>query len=80
MPVRMVRGKVHQAQSIAVSGWRRVTRAYRTGERIVRDEVVGEANTLVKGVQRAGIVKGVLGYMKGANPPSENSSSGMGEG
>ncbi len=64
LPVRVVKGSVQQAQSLAASGWRRVSNVYRTGEKIVKKEMAEEAQSIVQGVQSKGLVKGIVGYFR----------------
>ncbi len=64
LPVRVVKGGVQQAQSLAVSGWRRMSKAYRTGEKIVKQEMAEEAQSIVQEVQSKGLVKGIVGYLR----------------
>ncbi len=74
LPARVVKGSVQQAQSLAVSGWRRVSKVYRAGERIVKHEVVEEAQSIVQGVQSKGLMKGIVGYLRPENSPPEGGS------
>ncbi len=64
LPVRVVKGSVQQAQSLAASGWRRMSKVYRTGEKIVKKEMAEEAQSIVQGVQSKGLVKGIVGYFR----------------
>ncbi len=64
LPVRVVKGSVQQAQSLAASGWRRMSKVYRTGEKIVKQEMAEEAQSIVQGVQSKGLVKGIVGYFR----------------
>ncbi|CAM9825759.1 unnamed protein product [Chrysoparadoxa australica] len=63
-PLTIVKGTVQTAQNIAVNTFRGVEGAMQTTGGIAK-EVVGEAKTLVKGMQRAGVVRGLGNYFKG---------------
>jgi hypothetical protein len=45
---------------------RNLSGVYKTSGGIAK-EVVGEAGTIVKGVQRRGLVKGLTAYIRGGN-------------